>query len=45
LRLYKSFANAQETKFVLKGLNLANFSGDIEDGSTLAGLNIGICRN
>jgi hypothetical protein len=37
------FANAQETKFGVKGgLNLANFSGDIEDGSTLAGLNIGV---
>lgn len=36
------FANAQETKFGVKGgLNLANFSGDIEDGSNLTGVNIG----
>jgi hypothetical protein len=36
------FANAQETKFGIKGgLNLANFSGDIEDGSNLTGINIG----
>lgn len=36
------FANAQEAKFGIKGgLNLANFKGDIEDGSSLLGLHIG----
>ncbi|MFV8355442.1 porin family protein [Flavobacterium sp. XS1P32] len=36
------FANAQETKFGVKGgLNLANFSGDIEDNSSKAGFHLG----
>ena len=36
------FANAQETKFGVKGgLNLANFSGDVEDNSSKIGFNVG----
>lgn len=36
------FTNAQETKFGLKGgLNLANFSGDIEDDSSLIAFHVG----
>ncbi|WP_413999125.1 porin family protein [Flavobacterium sp. W1B] len=37
-----SFANAQEAKFGIKGgLNFANFSGDIQDNTTLVGFNVG----
>ncbi|CAH0336514.1 hypothetical protein FVB9288_02219 [Flavobacterium sp. CECT 9288] len=36
------FANAQETKFGVKGgLNLANISGDVEDNSSKIGFNVG----
>ena len=36
------FANAQETKFGVKGgVNFANLSGDIEDNSTKVGFNVG----
>nr|WP_314839893.1 porin family protein [uncultured Flavobacterium sp.] len=36
------FANAQETKFGVKGgLNLANLSGDVEDSSSKIGFNVG----
>ena len=36
------FANAQETKFGVKGgVNFANFAGDVEDNSTKVGFNVG----
>jgi hypothetical protein len=36
------FANAQDVKFGVKGgLNVANFSGDIEDSSALTGFHVG----
>ena len=36
------FANAQETKFGVKGgVNFANFSGDVEDNSSKVGFNVG----
>ncbi len=36
------FANAQETKFGIKGgVNFANLAGDIEDNSSLIGFNVG----
>lgn len=36
------FANAQQTKFGVKaGLNIANFSGDVEDNSSKVGLAFG----
>lgn len=36
------FASAQESKFGIKGgMNLANFSGDVEDNSTKVGFNVG----
>jgi opacity protein-like surface antigen len=36
------FANAQDVKFGVKGgLNIANFSGDVEDNSSKVGFNVG----
>ncbi|CAM2906394.1 porin family protein [Flavobacterium frigoris] len=37
-----AFSNAQTTKFGIKGgLNVSNFSGDVEDNSALVGFNVG----
>lgn len=38
-----TFANAQETKFGAKaGLNISNFTGDVEDNSSKVGFQVGV---